>query len=138
MSKPQFASRAHELRAHDLQRRAERVGEGIRASLETHLGRGSRARATDSTLSPLARLQRAADATMGEYHATADTRAVHYDEDGNEIEDGQSNFGFVEEEGSAEDLKAVPIRKGAKVSPLPSTKPVSKATSVRTARKRER
>ncbi len=94
MSTPQYTSNAHRLRAHELTRRAERRGDGLRASYQ--------GRATDNRhhedLSPLQRLQRQANATLADYHAISGTHAVGYDEDGNEIEDGEANFGFVETE----------------------------------------
>ncbi len=96
------STRELDLTMHDRRRRAENRGDGIRASLSLHQEeRAARARATDSGESPLQRLQRQADETLGGYATmggNGGNREVAYDADGNEIEDGEANFGFVETE----------------------------------------
>jgi hypothetical protein len=101
-SKSQYASPAHELRAHDLTRRAQRKGEehilSLSAKFEERAARATDDRhhqdispqdsalnelrdTLDAGLSPLERLERQAADTLADYHRTMD---------------GRANFGFVE------------------------------------------
>lgn len=114
MTTERYQSRAHEVRAHDLTRRAQRKGEGMTMSMSSHFEQ-KRARATDDRnhrdlspqdealnelrdtldaglghrdLSPIERLERQARDTIGDYRRTMD---------------GRANYGFAETESEEEE-----------------------------------